>query len=137
MTPNTPKAPPSEVGYGKPPVHTRFRKGQSGNPSGRRRLGDAERVSRLFWQEILRPLTLREGDKITKVRALRAVFRSQVASAVKGNVAAQRAVFAAARELAEDSRSRCGAGTAEHKLANTIDEMSDEELMALVQTAAK
>jgi Family of unknown function (DUF5681) len=24
-----------EVGYGKPPLHTRFRKGQSGNPAGR------------------------------------------------------------------------------------------------------
>ena len=26
-----------EVGYGKPPVQSRFKKGQSGNPSGRRR----------------------------------------------------------------------------------------------------
>ena len=25
-----------EVGYGRPPVHSRFRKGQSGNPRGRR-----------------------------------------------------------------------------------------------------
>jgi len=24
------------VGYGRPPIHTRFKKGQSGNPSGRR-----------------------------------------------------------------------------------------------------
>ena len=32
-----PKAKPSaaEVGYGKPPKHTRFKKGQSGNPKGR------------------------------------------------------------------------------------------------------
>jgi hypothetical protein len=26
---------PYVVGYGKPPVHTRFKKGQSGNPNGR------------------------------------------------------------------------------------------------------
>jgi Family of unknown function (DUF5681) len=26
-----------QVGYGKPPVHSRFRKGQSGNPRGRPR----------------------------------------------------------------------------------------------------
>ena len=28
-------APGMQVGYGNPPVHTRFRKGQSGNPGGR------------------------------------------------------------------------------------------------------
>ncbi|TCJ32177.1 DUF5681 domain-containing protein [Parafrankia sp. BMG5.11] len=30
-----PKADTSAVGYGKPPVHSRFQKGASGNPSGR------------------------------------------------------------------------------------------------------
>jgi len=29
--------PDCEVGYGKPPLHTRFKKGQSGNPRGRPR----------------------------------------------------------------------------------------------------
>src|SRR6266566_3065012 len=29
--------PDYEVGYGKPPLHTRFKKGQSGNPRGRPR----------------------------------------------------------------------------------------------------
>lgn len=28
-------APGTQVGYGNPPVHTRFQKGQSGNPGGR------------------------------------------------------------------------------------------------------
>ena len=28
-------APETQVGYGNPPAHTRFRKGQSGNPGGR------------------------------------------------------------------------------------------------------
>jgi hypothetical protein len=31
---------PFEVGYGKPPKATRFRKGQSGNPRGRKRSGE-------------------------------------------------------------------------------------------------
>jgi hypothetical protein len=29
--------PDYEVGYGKPPVHSRFQKGQSGNPKGRKK----------------------------------------------------------------------------------------------------
>jgi hypothetical protein len=33
--PNPPR--PYTVGYGKPPVHTRFQKGVSGNPRGRPR----------------------------------------------------------------------------------------------------
>src|SRR5438105_4983911 len=32
---STPDAKTYEVGYGKPPVHTRFPKGVSGNPAGR------------------------------------------------------------------------------------------------------
>jgi Family of unknown function (DUF5681) len=35
MPPETPRD--YVVGYGKPPLHTRFRKGRSGNPSGRPR----------------------------------------------------------------------------------------------------
>lgn len=33
---------PYSVGYGKPPLHTRFQRGRSGNPSGRRRAPPAE-----------------------------------------------------------------------------------------------
>lgn len=33
----TPSAPENEVGYGKPPKHSQFKKGQSGNPRGRRK----------------------------------------------------------------------------------------------------
>ena len=35
MPPETP--PDYVVGYGKPPLHTRFQKGRSGNPNGRPR----------------------------------------------------------------------------------------------------
>jgi Family of unknown function (DUF5681) len=66
------------VGYGKPPVHTRFRKGQSGNPTGKRRRGETERAQALIWEEAYRLLTVREGDKVTRMPALQAVIRSQI-----------------------------------------------------------
>ena len=67
------------VGYGRPPVHSRFRKGQSGNPAGRRRQSENERARKLILREAFRMLNLREGDKVTRIPALQAVLRSQIA----------------------------------------------------------
>ena len=47
------------VGYGKPPVHTRFQKGKSGNPKGRPRGVTAARVKGLILQEGYRKIPLR------------------------------------------------------------------------------
>jgi hypothetical protein len=88
----------SSVGYGRPPVHSRFRKGQSGNPTGKRRHGEAERAEALIRQEVYRLLNVREGDAVTKMPALQAVIRSLINCAAKGNVPAQRAFLKLAQE---------------------------------------
>src|SRR5215207_8722688 len=82
-----------EVGYGKPPTHSRFRKGHSGNPSGRPRRKSTERANDIALQEAYRLVPVREGDKIVKLPAIQAVHRSQIALAAKGNGPAQRAVL--------------------------------------------
>ena len=91
-----------EVGYGKPPMHTRFRKGVSGNPRGGSRTQRAARVSALALKEAYRMITVREGDKVTSLPAIQAVMRSQVALAVKGNGPAQRALIAAIHALEQE-----------------------------------
>ena len=91
-----------EVGYGKPPMHTRFRKGVSGNPRGGSRTQRAARVSALALKEAYRMVTVREGDKVTSLPAIQAVMRSQVALAVKGNGPAQRAMIAAIHALEQE-----------------------------------
>ena len=42
-----------QVGYGRPPLHTRFRKGKSGNPGGQFRSGGARSVPPQDLQQVL------------------------------------------------------------------------------------
>jgi hypothetical protein len=122
------------VGYGRPPLHTRFRKGQSGNPSGKRRHNSGERAQKIFLREAYRLLTLREGDKVTRMPAVQAMLRSQMACAVKGNVAAQRAVIQWLLQApGAEARERASGGVAAQKRVKSSDEMTDEELMAFLK----
>ncbi len=73
-----------KVGYGKPPVQTRFRKGTSGNAGGRPRGMTAGRANALALNEAYRLVTVREGAKVLTLPAIQAVLRSQVALAAKG-----------------------------------------------------
>jgi hypothetical protein len=98
-SPDGDKPRPYEVGYGKPPVHARFRKGISGNPSGGSRV---QRARTLALKEAFRMVTVREGDKVMSLPAIQAVMRSQVALAVKGNGPAQRAMIAAIHGLEQE-----------------------------------
>jgi Family of unknown function (DUF5681) len=123
----------SPVGYGRPPVHSRFRKGQSGNPTGKRRHGEVERAQALIWQELHRSLTLREGDKLTRMPALQAMARSLMTCAVKGNVPAQRAVVKLLQDI-EDARARRTAA-ASKKLNKDGNDITDAELMDILKAA--
>lgn len=89
-----------EVGYRKPPRHTRFAKGQSGNPHGRPRkhkprplkLSDAP--SDIFLEEeAYRSIALRENGQGIELPAIQAVLRAAVANAIKGNRLSQKYVL--------------------------------------------
>jgi len=93
-----------EVGYRKPPVHTRFRKGQSGNPRGRPRDGGIERTRRIVLEEAYRKVTVREGEKVVEMPAIRAVMRSHLRDALKGNGPNQRAVLGLVQALESQTK---------------------------------
>jgi hypothetical protein len=86
---------PGSVGYRRPPMETRFRKGQSGNPAGKPKGSKnkpkpyAERLGSLMLEEAYRPITVSEdGNEITLPLA-QAVFRSLATAAAKGEARAQ------------------------------------------------
>ncbi len=105
----TPKKPPHEgmppfyeVGYGKPPKHTRFQKGQSGNPGGRKRGMTTERAKALALKEAYRKLRVQEDEGVVAMPAIQAIMRSQVSLAAKGNGPAQRAVIKAVEAIEKE-----------------------------------
>lgn len=74
----------SKVGYKNPPVHSRFKPGQSGNPSGRAK--GSENLKTLFNKILSEQVSLRDGAGVKKVSRAEAVLRSVVFGALKGDV---------------------------------------------------
>jgi Family of unknown function (DUF5681) len=71
------------VGYGRPPSHTRFKPGQSGNPKGRRK--NRKNLSTLLLEVLDEKLPIREGDRTKTVSKAEAMIRATVIKALKGD----------------------------------------------------
>ena len=96
------RRPPStgyEVGYAKPPEHTRFQPGRSGNPAGRRKgtknkpklpALNEERLKSVILEEAYRTVTIADAKGQVTIPMAQAIVRSIAVSAAKGNSRAQR-----------------------------------------------
>ena len=73
-------------GYGKPPLHSRFKPGQSGNPRGRPK-GILNFATDLK-NTLQAPITLNEGGKSRRVTTQKAALLRLREQALKGNVKA-------------------------------------------------
>ena len=79
------------VGYKKPPKHSRFPPGKSGNPKGRPRKQKGPR--QLLEDALNEAATITENGKSKVLSKKQIVFKVLVASAIKGNSRAMTAVF--------------------------------------------
>jgi len=75
------------IGYGKPPKHTQFKPGESGNPNGRRK------GSRNFKTELLEklksPVKVNQNGRVSRISTQRAGLEVLFAKALQGD---QRAI---------------------------------------------
>ncbi|WP_170369249.1 DUF5681 domain-containing protein [Ruegeria arenilitoris] len=90
-----------EVGYGKPPKHTRFKKGQSGNPKGRPK--GARGLSASLKRELESKITVREGNREIRITKAEAMAKRLAASALKGDSKALLALLKLDADLFGDS----------------------------------
>ena len=79
------------VGYGRPPSHTRFQPGQSGNPDGRPK-GHRNLKTELE-EELAERIRVTEGGKERRISKRRALVKAQLAKAIKGDPRAARVIF--------------------------------------------
>src|SRR5689334_15300099 len=72
-----------EVGFCKPPLHSRFKPGQSGNPSGR--VKGSKNLKTLFHQILNEQIPLVDGNQSKNVTKAEALMRRLVIGALKGD----------------------------------------------------
>ena len=81
-----------EVGYRKPPKHTQFKKGQSGNRKGRRK-GSISLLTTLS-DMMAETVVVREGDNVRRLSRIKAMLLSLWNQASKGDARAAKSVLA-------------------------------------------
>ena len=125
-----PNGPPTDfqVGYGKPPSHSRFKPGQSGNPKGRPK--GLPTASEIFMREASRLVRVQVGDRVETISKLEAVFRKLMGAALAGEHRAMGMVLAAQARFGAVVNEAAGEGPNEHVTDSVIPD--DEALRRMM-----
>jgi hypothetical protein len=93
---------PTSVGYGRPPVHSQFRRGQSGNPNGRPKKRPT--FSADLADELNELVPVGEGQAICVTRQ-RALVKKLMSMALDGDMKAANLVLSLSSQDVEEGRS--------------------------------
>lgn len=89
----------NQVGYKQPPMQSRFKPGQSGNPTGRAK--GSLNIESLFQKILKERITVREGGRVRKISKAEAILRSLVLAAMKGDAKSVVTVFRLAEQTGQ------------------------------------
>ena len=108
-----------EVGYGKPPRHTRFKPGRSGNPRGRP--SGSKNLSTLLNEALNEPVIVAENGGQRKISKRRAIIKQLVNQSAKGDWRAVKLLLDMLHETA---------GGSEPETAESSFSAADEKVIA-------
>jgi Family of unknown function (DUF5681) len=117
------QAPDYQVGYGKPPRHTRFRPGVSGNPRGRPK--DAKNLSTLVHEALNEQVVVTENGRRRKVSKRRAIITQLVNRSAQADLKATQILFGIMQDI-----ERRGEARADDPTFDSADEKVLEQLKA-------
>jgi Family of unknown function (DUF5681) len=93
-------SPDYEIGYGKPPIHSRFKPGGIGNPQGRPK--KKKSVGQMIEEALMTRVKIEENGRARTITAQEFIFRNLVRAAARGDTKATQTLFAL-RERYKDS----------------------------------
>jgi hypothetical protein len=124
-----------EVGYGKPPRNTQFRKGVSGNPKGR------PRKALDFHHELLRQprasVTINENGSRRRISKHEAAILQLLNKAISGSMLALRTYLGHYQIAIEKDALWTASQSSDPKKYDDVSTLSDEELYKLVDAVRK
>ena len=120
-----------EVGYGKPPLHTRFQKGKSGNPKGRPR--GAKNFTTLLEEALNEPVTVTENGGRRKVSKRQAIVTQLVNRSASADFRAIKILL----DMVRDIETQTELASAETSAFSEADAKVIEQLQARFSKAKK
>jgi hypothetical protein len=122
-----------EVGYKKPPARTRFKKGVSGNPQGKRR--GTKSISTILEREFNQRVSIRENGTQVVMTKREAVVKQFVNGLILQNARYARFLAPHLGNLdgATDSAARMSAGIASDDVIDPVDAQKIQELWDQIQ----
>jgi hypothetical protein len=87
------------VGYRRPPLHTRFQPGRSGNPSGRPK--GSPNLKTILEQVLKKQIALRDGNVTKKITKAEAIIRGLVIGAMKSDSRSQATLFRLVEQIGQ------------------------------------